>query len=182
MRQIKLILGLGNPGPKYENTRHNLGFRILDVVANEFNASFIAEGRFKAETSAFDLNDTRVILARPTTFMNNSGEAVLLLKNFFKIEPKNILVIHDEIDLPLGTIRMSTGGSAGHRGVESIIQAIGPGFARLRIGIENRKDYRIPETETYVLQNFAPEEEKRLQDTIIPEAVEQIRKFLEYHP
>lgn len=175
---VKLVAGLGNPGSKYEKTRHNIGFRVLHELAREKAAAFISEKKFQSEVGAFDQGDTRIILAKPQTFMNESGKAVSAIANFFKIKPEYILLVHDEIDLPLGAIRLSTGGSAGHRGVESIAETIGEDIARLRVGIENRKEYRIPATEDYVLQNFNAEEEAKLNEKIIPGALEHIHKFL----
>ena len=177
--RTKIIIGLGNPGNKYKNTRHNIGFIILEQLAEKFDAVFISEKRFRAETAAFDAPSSRVILAKPQTYMNGSGEAARPLKQFFKIENADILVVHDEIDLLFGKLRLSTdSGSAGHKGIESIIANLGQNFSRLRVGIENRGGGRIPDTESYVLQNFTPEEEKKLSDKIIPEAIAEIEKFL----
>lgn len=178
MRTI-LIAGLGNPGKKYELTRHNTGFRVLDKLAEKYSASFIEETKFKSQTSAFDLDENRIILAKPQTFMNNSGEAVGLLKNFFKLANDNILVVHDEIDLPLGKMRLSFDASAaGHNGIKSVIEKIKQNFYRLRIGIEGRKSRLDMDTYDYVLTNFTATEEKKLQKEIIPQAIEQIEKFL----
>lgn len=175
---MKLIIGLGNPGKKYEPTRHNLGFRAVDAVAEKFNASFIEEARFMAEAAAFDTDKNRIILAKPLTFMNKSGETVTRLKNFYKVRPEDILVVHDEIDLPLGQIRLSKGRGAGHRGAESVLTALGTNAARLRLGIENRAQFRVPDTETYVLQKFTADEEKQITDSIVPEAIKKITGWI----
>ena len=178
---MKLIAGLGNPGKKYTHTRHNAGFLVLDALGEKYGASFIVEDRFRSESSAFELpNRTRVILAKPQTFMNNSGEALLLLINFFKMETTEILVIHDEMDLPLGEIRVSRNSrSAGHNGVESIIKTIGQDFTRIRVGINNPETHGQIPTEAYVLQKFTEDEESKLVSEITPKAIVEIQKFLE---
>ncbi len=178
-KKTVLIAGLGNPGSKYEHTRHNVGFRVLDALAARFDSSFIREERFKSETSAFDSNTSRVILVKPQTFMNKSGEAVSLVKNFFKIPDINILIVHDEVDLPLGKIRLSYDiSSAGHNGINSIIEHIGQDFHRLRIGIDSRTNRLEADTYDYVLQNFRPEEKNKLEKDIIPQALKVIEQFL----
>ena len=174
-----LIVGLGNPGKEYENTRHNVGFQVVENLAGKFFAAFIEESRFKAQTSAFDLDGMRVILAKPQTFMNNSGRSVKLLASFFKIAPENIIMVHDEIDLPLGTVRASKdAGAAGHNGVASVIEHLGSDLERVRVGIENRSEHRVPPTDAYVLQSFTAEEETKLKNEVIPAAVEKIEEFL----
>lgn len=171
---VKLVVGLGNPGSKYKNTRHNIGFRILDTLAGELGVDFTGNKKLLAEIG----RNSDVILLKPQTFMNDSGEAVGAAMNFYNIDIGNLLIVNDEIDLPLGKIKMASGGSAGHHGVDSILNSIGTGFMRLRIGIENRAEYRIPETDAYVLQNFTTEEEQKLSESIIPKAADEIKKFL----
>lgn len=177
---MKLIIGLGNPGSRYKNTRHNVGFRVLDELANTQNLKFRSKKTLLAESAEFrsPLKE-KILLAKPLTFMNESGEAVLALKNFYKIQSEQILIIHDEIDLPFGTIRLSqNAGSAGHRGVESVIEAIGQNFLRLRIGIENRKLGQAPDTEIYVLQNFTKEEQNQLKKKILPDSIIKLKSSL----
>lgn len=171
-----LVVGLGNPGIKYEKTRHNLGFRVSDALARQLGLGFELKKKLKSEIA----KNQSLILAKPQTFMNDSGTAVRKLQSDFRLPTSDILVIHDEIDLPFGKIRLSSGGSAGHQGVESIIKAVGPGFTRLRIGIENRKEYRVPKTESYILQKFTKNEEKILKTEIIPRALEEIKKILDF--
>lgn len=180
----KLIIGLGNPGKKYEKNRHNLGFRVADALARELGLAFKHNKKFVAEiatphlsspTSGEELKEG-VILAKPQTFMNDSGRAVSVLKNFYKLGNRDLLIVHDEIDLPLGKMRLSQdAGSAGHHGVESIIATIGQDFARLRIGIDGRESRKHIATEDYVLQNFTAEEEKKLKEIIIPKAADEIK-------
>ncbi len=189
---VRLIVGLGNPGKKYEKTRHNLGFLILDELAKELEIKFRLHKKVLSEIA----KTSEIILAKPQTFMNNSGKAVQKLLTTYlptgdlydNLSPygrspegrqlTNLIVVHDEIDLLFGTLRLSQdSGAAGHKGVKSIIAAIGKNFMRLRIGIENREKIRIPETETYVLQPFTEEEQQQLRQTIIPEALDEIEKF-----
>lgn len=154
---MKLIVGLGNPGSKYQNTWHNLGFIALDKFFSGNEENFKptkALKKFEAEVAEGRINDEKIILAKPLTFMNNSGRAVNQLVNFYKIEPQDLWLIHDEIDLPVGQIRISTDvSSGGHNGVKSIIENLGfKNFVRFRIGI-NRANRKTP-TEKYVLQKI----------------------------
>lgn len=157
---IKAIIGLGNPGAAYYHTRHSIGFRVVDALAEKLNAQWrpakkceIAEGIF---------NDQRLLLVKSTTFMNNSGELVPELRAR-NITPEEILVVHDELELPFGKIAYKKGGSAkGHNGLKSLIAAMGDQFDRLRVGIgrpENREE--VPD---YVLEKFSekPEEIERM--------------------
>jgi len=139
---MKIIVGLGNPGKKFEKTRHNLGFMVLDKFSrkNKF-PKFKMQKEFLAEISEKKIGKEKIILAKPQTFMNNSGKSVKILTRTFNLEPKNLFVIHDDLDIPFGKIKISFGrGSAGHRGVQSIIDEIGTrDFVRFRIGIEKSK-------------------------------------------
>lgn len=172
---MKLIIGLGNPGPKYENTRHNAGFKVLDALVLDLCLEFKPNKKMRSEIA----KDDNLILAKPQTFMNGSGEAVSAIKNFLKIPDENILIVQDEIDLPFGQIRLSkNSASAGHKGIASIIEKIGNNFSRLRVGIENRKQARVPETDAYVLQDFSPDEEEELKKNIIPKAMQEIKNIL----
>lgn len=134
---MKLLVGLGNPGEKYINVRHNLGFMIVDkyVSCIMYHVSWEENKKFKSQIAKAD----QLILAKPQTYMNNSGMAVSLIANYYKIIPEDIVVIHDELDLPLGKIKIRLGGAAaGHHGVESIIDALGTDkFIRVRLGIGN---------------------------------------------
>ena len=131
-----LIVGLGNPGEKYQRTRHNVGFLAVNVLAERWQLSF---GRRKARAEVADgsFRHQRVVLAEPQTFMNDSGESVRGLTRMFNVEPNNLLVIYDEMDLPFGRLRLRDQGSAGgHRGIQSIIDHLGTAqFPRLRIGV-----------------------------------------------
>jgi len=163
-----LIIGLGNPGSKYIKTRHNIGFRVLDEFQNENNFSdFEFSKKFNSLISDGIIKKKAIILAKPQTFMNSSGIAVKKLINFYKIKSSAIIVIHDDIDLFFGTIKVSERrGSAGHKGVESIIKELGTkDFIRLRIGIKDKK-LKYKNTEKYVLEKFTEQEEKQIKENM----------------
>ncbi|MBU1292322.1 aminoacyl-tRNA hydrolase [Patescibacteria group bacterium] len=148
---MKLIVGLGNPRSKYEKTRHNLGFMVID---------------FLIEDEQIDSKKAKLI--KPQTFMNNSGLEVKKNSDYYKIKPEDIIVIHDDIDLLLGEIKVQQGrNSAGHKGVQSVIDALGTNnFTRIRIGIRPIDPEIIIDTEKFVLQKFTPEEQKIINQTI----------------
>ena len=131
-----LIVFLGNPGPRYEMTRHNAGFMAADAMAKEKNVN-INKARFKALTATCDIGDESVLLMKPQTFMNLSGDAVSQAVKFYKIPPEHVIVVSDEISLPIGKLRIRTKGSAGgHNGLKDIIAKLGTdGFPRIRIGV-----------------------------------------------
>ena len=134
---IRLIVGLGNPGSEYVRTRHNAGFRFVEALAAKVGANFREERKFQGETARCRINGNEVWLLKPLTYMNASGEAVSAMANYFKITPAEILVVHDEMDLLPGCMRIKKGGgNAGHNGLKSITQQLGtPDFWRLRLGI-----------------------------------------------
>lgn len=156
-RRMKLLIGLGNPGSEYANTRHNAGFLAVDALARETDGAWETDGKRQAEVSKLHINDETVILAKPTTFMNVSGDAVQALASFYKASPNEIIVVHDEMDLPAGRIQIKLGGGdAGHNGIASIIERLGTdAFARLRIGIGRPTDPHIPGAD-YVLEKLSP--------------------------
>lgn len=164
------IIGLGNPGSEYENTRHNAGFMALNEFASEFSApEFKQEKKFNASISTITIRSEKIILVKPNTFMNLSGEAVQSLMQFYKISPENVWVIYDDIDLPLGEIRIRKTGSPGtHNGMKSIVQHIGKNFPRIRIGIESR-GVTAPEqqeTSSFVLSPFLKGEQSFMKKTL----------------
>lgn len=148
-----LIAGLGNPGPRYAQTRHNVGFCVIDQLAARFSIP-MQDRKFPAHWGEGRIGGRKVVLVKPMTFMNRSGDAVGALLRYYRIRPQALLVVHDDLDLPLGRIRIARrGGAGGHRGVASIIQAVGGGdFARLKLGI-GRPLYGEP-VEAYVLDGF----------------------------
>jgi PTH1 family peptidyl-tRNA hydrolase len=159
-----LLVGLGNPGKEYELTRHNAGFLCLDEFVQKADdmADWIQKKDLKCLLSSGQLGESRVIALKPTTFMNLSGEAVLAAVNFYKISPDRIVVLHDELDIDFGQIRLRVGGSsAGHNGIKSVTQALGEDYGRIRIGVGPKKPVRI-KSEDFVLQKFSSEEQAQL--------------------
>lgn len=156
-----LVVGLGNPGREYRNTRHNIGFLAIDALAKSMNI-VLGKVQNKALVGLGNINGNKVILVKPQTYMNLSGQAVGGLLNFYKISTEHLLVIHDDIDLPFGTIRIRPGGgSAGQRGVKSIIERVGTQeFARIRLGV-GRPPGQM-DAAAYVLQSFSKEDEEFL--------------------
>jgi len=158
---MHLIIGLGNPGNKYVNTRHNIGFDVVDFLARKLSVNIK-----KSKGKALVGKNKNIVLAKPQTFMNLSGESVAALVKFYKIENKNIIVVYDDIDLPLGKIRLRPGGGAGgHNGIKSIISHVGEDFCRVRIGIGADKHGNF-DTADYVLGKFTKQET----DILIPTA------------
>ena len=170
-----LIVGLGNPGEKYKNTRHNAGFMVLnEVVKRNKLSDFKFSKKNNAELSENLLNNKKIILAKPQTYMNNSGKAIKKLYTLYKIQNANLFVIHDDIDLPLNKIRVSKNrGAAGHKGIESVIKEIGTkNFIRFRIGIRPKIN-KPKNPEMFVLQKFGREEKETI-EKIIQETAEAI--------
>ena len=171
---MKLIVGLGNPGAKYQSTRHNLGFMIVDYFVDQKSLLW----QVSADLMGYFVKSAELVVIKPTTFMNKGGECVRAVANFYKTPPLDVLVIHDDLDLDFSKIRISFGGSsAGHKGVESVIAGLGTGdFARLRIGIDHPLAGADPEK--YVLSDFAKEEQQKLSG-IIKRCQEAIKSYLE---
>lgn len=153
-----IIAGLGNPGPQYEQTRHNVGYWWLDQLAQDAGLSFKTDNRFHAQLAQYHVGTHKVHLIKPLTFMNRSGQAVGALAQFFKIFPENILVIHDELDLPAGTVRLKRGGGhGGHNGLRDIVSHLSSReFLRVRLGIDHPGDSR--QVSNYVLSKPSPDE------------------------
>ncbi len=156
---MKLIVGLGNPGKDYENTRHNIGFMILDNYLKECTW----QKKFNAEYTTTSINGEKVILVKPMTYMNLSGDAVVEFVNYFKINAQDVLVIQDDLDLPFGKYRIKTNSSdGGHNGIKSIINRLGTkSFARLKIGISHNAN---GDTKDYVLGKFNKEQINELEN------------------
>ncbi len=148
---MKLIVGLGNPGQQYEQTRHNVGFRVVDMLAKNLGWKW-SEQRNRAILASGTLGPEKVILVKPITFMNNSGEAVSALVHWYKVQPEDVLVVYDELDLPVGRVRLkSNGSSGGHNGIDNIIRHLHTNnVPRLRIGIGRPTNTHV-ETVSYVL-------------------------------
>jgi len=163
---IRLIAGLGNPGKKYEQTRHNAGFWFVDEVARRYAVRFRAESRFASEVASCQIDAQECRLQKPQEFMNRSGRPVAALAAFYRIPRSAILVVHDDLDLPPGTVRLKqNGGHGGHNGLRDLIPSLGGNdFLRLRIGIGHpgHRDDVID----YVLRPAAPEEQAAIEDAI----------------
>jgi PTH1 family peptidyl-tRNA hydrolase len=170
-----LFVGLGNPGPSYKNNRHNIGFRAMDVLAARASVSF-KKMACLAEISSFDLDQSKIILAKPLTFMNLSGQAVRFLMDFYKIILENIYVFHDDIDLDFGCIKIKKGGgSGGHNGIKSIDSLVGKDYWRIRIGVGRPREKSM--VSSHVLNDFSKDEEVNLPD-IFAEISKNIPLFL----
>ena len=178
MENLYLIVGLGNPGREYARTRHNGGFMVLDHLAGLWKSSWTADNKFTARLAKTERGGKRLILCKPQTFMNASGEAVGALAGFQKIPTSRILVVVDDADLPFGEIRLRSGGSSGgHHGLESIEQHLGTReYARQRIGI-GRDDPAARQITGYVLGQFRPAEQELL-EKVLQKACEQIECWL----
>jgi len=170
-----LIVGLGNPGDKYINTRHNIGFLVIDQLKNKLNfPDFV----FDKKSNSLLSKKEDIILAKPNTYMNLSGLTARALSKYYKMESKNQIIVHDDIDLPLGKIRVSKDrGSAGHKGVESIIKELKTkNFVRIRIGIQSEVG-KPKKTEEFVLKKFN-KEEKGIVTEVIENAIEEIETII----
>ncbi len=163
---MKLVFCLGNPGIKYSNTRHNVGFMFADNFANKYSAKFENETKFKAEIAKLTYNNEAIWLVKPMTYMNLSGESLFLLKSFYKVDLESLFLVYDDISLELGKIRFRPKGSdGGHNGVKSIIKyAQTDKFDRLKIGIGPQPNFM--KSEDYVLQSFSANEQELLLTTL----------------
>ncbi len=162
---MKLIIGLGNPEQKYNLTRHSVGFLLLDHIARERHATWQDKPKFKAMVAELQFGDEKALLVKPTTYYNQTGEAVRLLTDFYKLSSaQDVLVLHDELALPFGTLRTRLRGSdAGNNGIKSIIAHIGEAFARVRVGIANNHAARMDKAD-FVLARFSTEEQAALHE------------------
>jgi peptidyl-tRNA hydrolase, PTH1 family len=181
---MKLIIGLGNPDPEYAETRHNVGFMVIDKIAKDSEAEFDFDKKLNAETAKGRFNDKPVILAKAHTYVNKTGEAVKKLKNKLKIKPADIIVVHDDLDIEFGNFKVSFDkNSGGHKGVQNVIDNLRTKkFWRLRIGTANRKvetarDQSVKQKKElikdFVLAKFSPSERDELK-SVIKKALEQL--------
>jgi PTH1 family peptidyl-tRNA hydrolase len=174
---IKIIVGLGNPGPEHVLTRHNAGFWFVDALAARFNGRFRSHTRFQGEICRMPVNGDEITLLKPSTYMNRSGLAVRALADYLKVEPAQVLVVHDELDLPVGEARFKLGGGhGGHNGLRDTITHMGADFWRLRIGVGHPGDKS--EVIDYVLRRAPKEEEENLLHSI-SESLDALQVFLE---
>ena len=174
---MKIICGLGNPGEAYQGTRHNIGFRVLAALADKLGVEF-SKSRFKSRMAEAAFGKEKLILLKPKTYMNLSGDAVAAAAHFLHIEPQEVLVVHDDMDLPVGTLRLRPkGGAGGHKGIQSVINELGSDdFVRLKIGIGRPPEGMDPTD--YVLKRPAEAEVKVL-ESAAQHAVEAVLMFLE---
>jgi len=166
MGGVRAIIGLGNPGSKYAETRHNAGFWFVEEIARQHGVQFRPEAKFHGETARITVDGADVWLLKPSTYMNRSGQSVQALARFYRFEPETLLVAHDELDLPVGTVRLKRGGGhGGHNGLKDIIKALGSReFGRLRIGIDHPGDRS--QVVDYVLKAPGKRERQRIEDAI----------------
>ena len=177
---MRLVVGLGNPGTRYARNRHNIGFRAVDAIARRHGFPAF-RSRFKGELAEGVVGGERRLLLRPQTFMNDSGESVLAAMSFYKIPPGEIVVIHDELDLRPGKVRVKRGGgNAGHNGLRSIDALIGPDYWRVRIGIGHPGIREL--VHPYVLQNFTADEERLIVAPLLDALAEAVPLLLEGAP
>jgi PTH1 family peptidyl-tRNA hydrolase len=157
-----LVVGLGNPGPRYETTRHNLGFLVADILADRIGSGFKVHKRSGAEVATGRLGGRSIVLAKPRVYMNESGRQVGPLANFYSVAPADVIAIHDELDIDFGRIRLKLGGGeGGHNGLRSVASALGTkDFQRVRIGIGRPPGRKDPAT--YVLENFSAAERQEV--------------------
>lgn len=176
---MKLIVGLGNPGEKYENTRHNLGFQVVDHFLRDTQSAkqsiWSVSKKLKSEVASIEFAQEKIVLAKPQTFMNNSGQAVSLLLSYYKVKPKDLWLVYDELDLPTGSLKIRFGGAAaGHHGVESVMEKIGTDkFWRFRLGIGTSHDkehviskQKIKKAKEYVLGGFERGDKGKIRELI----------------
>lgn len=187
---MKLLVGLGNPGEKYEHTRHNIGFRVIDFLLEKYKHTasiyWHEDKKLKSMLKTILFADQYILLVKPQTFMNLSGEAVQRVMQEYKAKLEDIIVVYDDLDLPVGELRIrKEGGSGGHNGVQSIIDAIGEKFIRVRIGIgrpEDSSKFKVQSSklvEDYVLEKFNSEEQSLI-DQVIPNVVTACEGVVQY--
>jgi PTH1 family peptidyl-tRNA hydrolase len=162
---MKLIVGLGNPESKYNLTRHNVGFLLLDHIALQLGSNWQEKSKFKATIAEAQIGAEKALLVKPTTFYNLTGESVRALVDFYKLDiARDLLIVHDELALPFGTLRTRLSGSdAGNNGIKSVIAHCGDSFARIRVGIANELTERMDKAD-FVLARFSADEQRDIDD------------------
>lgn len=176
---MKIIFAQGNPEDKYAHTRHNVGWQILDAYAEQQSASFKPEKKFHADIATIGQGDEKVLLVKPTTYYNETGRSARAIVDFYKLDPAtDILVVHDDLALPLGTLRVREKGSdAGNNGIKSLNTHLGESYHRLRIGVWSEPRNHVDDV-TFVLGKFSAEEQGQLNEAITPKAAEIIDSFV----
>ena len=161
---IAIIAGLGNPGPKYRNTRHNVGFALIDQFAAKHGAVWKTEARFAAETAVVEYSRRKLMLIKPQTYMNSSGRSLSAVLRYRRLAPESLLVIYDDITLDVARSKLSHHGSAGgHNGITDLLGQVGPGFSRYRVGI-GTKPHKQMDLADHVLSKFSQDEQQLLAD------------------
>lgn len=172
------IVGLGNPGPQYEQTRHNAGFWLADRLTDRHDTPYRVESKFYGVLARTRVSDADVLVLKPSTFMNRSGQAVSALARFYKLDPGQILIAHDELDLPVGSARLKRGGGhGGHNGLRDIHKPLGPDYLRLRIGVGHPGDKHL--VMSYLTQGRPGKQESELIDQSIDRAIDAIEQWLD---
>lgn len=163
--KVLLIVGLGNPGAEYKYTRHNIGFHVLDELADDLNLQFKRERSFKAEVASQVVEGVRTVLVKPLTYMNLSGTSVGAIQRFYKVHVNDLMIVADDVELPLGKLRLrSSGGTGGHNGLKDIRNKLGTSvYARLRVGVGRGEVYDLSD---HVLGRFTEEEWKEIIDPV----------------
>lgn len=176
---MKLILAQGNPESKYDNTRHNVGFAVIDAFAESLQLRWTDKSKFNAMIAETTIDDEKIILAKPTTYYNETGQSARKIIDFYSILPEHdVLVVHDDLALPFGTLRTRTQGSdAGNNGIKSLNSHIGLDYHRIRIGIANDLREKITDAD-FVLSRFTKDESDTFRASIIPKAIECIDAFV----
>ena len=175
----RLIIGLGNPGREYDGTRHNIGFRVADALAEKLGVGYKSKRKFFAEVGEAKRGEASLVLAKPVTYMNLSGQAVAALREWYKSEPRDVIVMYDDADLELGRLRVrGEGSSGGHNGMQSIIDALGTnGIPRLRLGV-GRSEGPRDGLKDHVLSRFDRHEEKLVKE-MVDRAVSAVESWLD---
>ena len=175
---MKIILGQGNPESKYDGTRHNIGFSALDYYAREKGTDFQPKPKFSADIAELYIENEKILLVKPTTYYNETGRAIRAIADFYKVEPADILVIHDELALPFGTLRTREKGSdAGNNGIKSLNAHLGQNYGRIRVGIWNEIADQAGAFD-FVLGKFNSEDTEKLKSSILPKISELIDDYI----
>lgn len=175
---MKIIFAQGNPGSQYTKNRHNIGFIAVDTFADSRSVSFATKSKFHSEIAELNIAGEKVLLVKPTTFYNETGKSMRAIMDFYKVDINDVLVIHDELVLPFGKIRIRhSGRDAGNNGIKSLNAHIGETYARLRIGIYNELRDRMHDAD-FVLGNFSQKEQEELKQFVLPKALALIDAFI----
>lgn len=175
---MKIIFAFGNPGVNYSNTRHNVGFMAVNLTARQHNARFAIKHKFFSEIAELSVDNEKVLLVKPTTYYNEVGRPARVLMDFYNVAPDNFLIIHDDLALPFGTLRIRQGGQhGGNNGLKSLSAHLPAAFWRLRIGILSAQRNQMPDAD-FVLGRFTPDEQTTLQTCIMPAARDYIDHFI----